>query len=131
MLSKISIISNGLLVRQIRQLISGATAEGVALAVVSILKNDAETIGSLHQDLDDPILQILETTGSARLAAYVQKDWPAGLVVIVVEVVALLERSICVRRVDGVVGEVIDGLINDMRCVVLWILSPHYAVTIR
>lgn len=42
-----------LLSGQVPQVVSGTSIKRIALAIVSILKNDSQPIRSLHQNLDD------------------------------------------------------------------------------
>jgi hypothetical protein len=105
---KVLVVGDGLLLGQVRELVDRAGVERVALAVEAVLEDDAEAVGRLHQDLDDARLQVGEAALDRRLAADVQEDWSAGLIVGVIEDVALLKGVLGVRFIARVVREVVN-----------------------
>lgn len=71
-LRKVRVVRYGLVGGEKQQLVRGARVERVRLPVVPVLEDDAEAVGRLHQDLDNPRLQVGEPAGPAGLAGYVQ-----------------------------------------------------------
>lgn len=114
MLCEVGVVCNGLLGSQEGEMVDSAVVVRIALAIVAILQDDAQTVEFLHQDLDDAGFEVAEAAGATGLTADVEEHRTSGLIVGRIKVVALFEGAIGMRPVPVAVRKVVDGLVNGM-----------------
>lgn len=118
MLSKIGIVRDRLLGRQVSKIVGAGIAKRKAVAIEPVLENDAQTASRIHEDLDDACLEVGKARRPIDLSSDVQEDRAPGLVVGVVEPVPLAERGIRVGCIPRALWVVIDELIEGVRRVI-------------
>ena len=123
MSGEICIIRNCLLGSQISQLIRSRSVVRERFPIISILQNDAQSIRRIHQNLNNPRLQVREPARPTRFPSYVQIHRTASLIVRRVEIISLGEGRVRVRGITGVIWEMVDGGLDCVGWVPRCILS--------
>lgn len=106
--SKVGIVCDRILGREVQKLISTSGAEWKTFAVVAILEDHAQAVELLHPVMNSSSLNDGVMTDEVLLATHVQKHRTARLVVGVIENVSLFEGFFRMDCIAGTIWEMIN-----------------------